>query len=206
MKRIRRFTRRAEFELVDSLQGQLRQCRNGVALATQAVEGEVKRAKARRRIAKIEHRGDEDRAKLVRGLVKVLVSPIDREDLFRLSRAIDDVLDGTRDFIREHAMYKTGAMPEAVEILEAIDEGLDKLKQAVDAMISAPRTIRVAALEAKKTGVRSHCQRALAEVLDEPLTNATLKRVELLRRLDEIGLSLASASDTLADGAMKRSH
>lgn len=177
-----------------------------MALALQAVEGEVKRKKARRRIARIEHRGDENRANLVRGLVKVLASPIDSEDLFRLSRAIDNVLDCTRDFIREHAMFKCGAMPEAADILESVDDGLDKLGDAIDAMLLAPRTIRRAALEAKKTGVRAHYQRALADVLAEPLSNETLKRVELLRRLDEIGLSLAAAADTLADGAMKRSH
>ena len=39
-------------------------------------------------------------------LAGVLVTPVDREDLFRLSRSIDDVLDNLRDFVREWDLYK----------------------------------------------------------------------------------------------------
>lgn len=189
-----------------SLHGQLAQSRHGIALATRAVTGDVKTPKARRRIAKIEHRGDQDRAELIRGLSRTLSSPIDREDLFRLSRAIDNILDGTRDFIREHDLFACGPRPELAEVLDAIDDGIVLLGEAVDSMIEAPRRIRVKALAAKKTGVRGLYQRELAKTLKKPVNSETLKVMELLRRLDGIGLTIADAADILADGAMKRSQ
>lgn len=48
---------------------------------------------------------------------------------------------------------------------------------------------------------------AVAEVLDEPeVTPQMLKRRELLRRLDVVGLRLGEAADALADGAVKHSQ
>jgi hypothetical protein len=41
---------------------------------------------------------------------------------------------------------------------------------------------------------------------DGPVTAATLRRRELLRRVDVIGLRLGEAANALADGAVKRSH
>ena len=54
--------------------------------------------------------------------------------------------------------------------------------------------------------VRRLYQQKLAELLNEPLDNETLKRRELLRRLDVVGLRLGEAADALADGVLKRSR
>jgi uncharacterized protein len=90
-------------------------------------------------VVDVEHRGDRARG----GFVHALAPPLDREDLFRVSRSVDDVLDNLRDFARELELF------------------------------------------------------AVSDV-------AMLKRRELLRRLDVVGLRLGEAADALADGAVKR--
>jgi hypothetical protein len=66
--------------------------------------------------------------------------------------------------------------------------------------------VRRTALGARKNDIRQRYQTAMQAILDEPLSTETLKRRELLRRLDVVGLRIREAADALADGAVKRSH
>ena len=54
--------------------------------------------------------------------------------------------------------------------------------------------------------VRRRYQVELARIFAEPLSPETLKRRELLRRLDVVALRLGEAVDALADGELKRSR
>ncbi|MEX2550047.1 MAG: DUF47 family protein [Nitriliruptoraceae bacterium] len=213
MKRIGRLTRELlgsnEGTLVICLVAQIDAALAGVRLATDAVSGRITSDDARRRISIIEHEGDAHRADLVDALGRALVTPFDREDLFRLSRSIDDVLDNLRDLIREYDLFHAPPGRPFVPALEAIGCGLETLRAAVQHIVETPAELTRGALAAKKGGsqVRQEYQRALADLLDQhALDRELLKSRELLRRLDVIGLRLGEAADALADGAMKRSH
>ena len=91
--------------VIATLEAQLTEAAAACRLARSVAEGRVTSGDARLQIAEIEHRGDTMRAELVTRLAGVLVAPIDREDLFRLSRSIDDVLDNLRDFVHEWDLY-----------------------------------------------------------------------------------------------------
>lgn len=54
--------------------------------------------------------------------------------------------------------------------------------------------------------VRRMYQEGLASVVDNEITSEVIKRRELLRRLDVVGLRLGEAADALADGIMKRGY
>jgi hypothetical protein len=57
----------------------------------------------------------------------------------------------------------------------------------------------------KRTGrVRHLYAQGLAELLSGEVTAPVLKRRELLRRLDVVGLRLAECADALADAMLKR--
>ena len=79
-----------------------------------------------RRVEQIEKEADELRRILIDDLNRAFVPPIDREDLFTLSRAIDDVLDyayTTVDEIQLFELQPTELMAKMVAILrEAADE------------------------------------------------------------------------------------
>lgn len=202
----RALTRRPDAELVGALREQVAVTVEGVDLTLALVNGEVPIADARQRMREIEHRGDECRHTTVNRLSSAFANPIDREDLFRLSRSIDDVLDNLHDFVRELDLFAVQPHPLLAGLLTAIREALDDLDVAISTIAEDPLRIRRASLAVRKNEVRRRYQEAVAETLSGPVTPERLKLRELLRRLDVVGLRLGEAADALADGAMKRSH
>lgn len=154
----------------------------------------------------VEHDGDEARANLVTALGRVLATPIDAEDMFRLSRSIDDVLDNLRDYVREVDLYQPERLDFAAPLSATLVEGVACLRPALSYLASANGSARQATLTTRKAAghLRRLYQEQLGELLNSPLDNETLKRRELLRRLDVVGLRLGEAADALADGALKR--
>jgi uncharacterized protein len=199
---------RSDEVLVRFLLGQVDATLDGAGIAQATAAGEIDPTFARDEMSAIEHRGDEQRRELIIALSHTLAPPIDREDLFRLSRSVDDVLDNLRDLVRESDLYGITREPLLVPPLEGVEAGTRALRAGVAALADAPETCRAQALEARKNEVRPRYQQAMAELLagDGPITGRTLRRRELLRRVDVIGLRLGEAADALADGAVKRSH
>jgi uncharacterized protein Yka (UPF0111/DUF47 family) len=180
---------------------------DGVALATRVTTGAIGSADARVRMADLEHQGDAHRARLVPELSAALTTPIDREDMFRLSRSVDDVVDNLRDYVRETDLYGIRLPASAVDLLDQLDQGLTDLRRAVERLLSEPDEVPAAALAAHKHAgqVRHLYSEALAQLLDGEIDSAVIKRRELLRRLDVLGLRLAECADALADAMVKRS-
>lgn len=198
---------RGHGRIVGILVAQIDAALEGVALAVTVTIGEIEPSLARLRIAEIEHAGDAHRGRLVAELSAALTTPIDREDLFRLSRSVDDVLDHLRDYVRDTDLYGVRLDATAVAILEQIAIGLRDLRRAADRLLDHPREAAEAALAAhKRSGrVRHLYAVGLAELLSGEVTGPILKRRELLRRLDGVGLRLAECADALADAMLKRS-
>ena len=201
-------TGRSHSRLVDPLVAQVDAAREGSRLVRRMVVGELSTSDARGRMSEVEHRGDAHRAALIDALAEMLTTPIDREDLFRLSRAIDDVLDNLRDFVRESDLYRLQDQSDFLPLVEAVVAGIEALRRAVASIAGDVSQISDGAFETRKSAhrVRRQYQHRLADLFDETLTVDVLKRRELLRRMDVVGIELGNAADMLADGALKRSH
>ncbi|MFI6791430.1 DUF47 domain-containing protein [Nonomuraea sp. NPDC050383] len=194
--------------VVDLVRGQVAVARAGAVLACSAASGAIERPAARTRMTEIEHEGDEARAELVRALRRILATPLDREDLFRLSRSIDDVLDHLRDFVREADLFGPAGLDFAVEPLRAVVDGLDELEEALLKVFDDPGSVTVAVLATRKccSRVRQLHQARLTELFAGSLRMDTLRERELLGRLDAVGRRLGESADALADAMLKRSH
>ncbi|MEU6785244.1 DUF47 family protein [Nonomuraea angiospora] len=210
MKRLRRIrnlmTGRMDSALTEALLGQLRATKEGAWLAMAMIGGEVGRTGAHEQMRSIEHIGDEERASLVEELKTALVTPIDPEDLFRLSRAIDDVLDSLRDFVRESHLYRVSDQIRFTPLLDQVIVGIEALENAVRDLASRPSAVVQDALEAKKVGgsIRRMYQYEISRIFSGEVTAEALKRRELVRRLEIVGVAIGDAADAIADGAMKR--
>lgn len=198
---------RGDRVFVAHLSGQIDATLEGAALALDVVRG-ADTGVARDQMADIEHDGDDQRAQLIEELARALTTPIDREDLFRLSRSIDDVLDNLRDFIRELDLFGPDDCSSLAPLVQALSTGADALRTAISYLLERPADVSRACKDAKKHGneLRRLYQHALGDLYDGELTMDTLKHRDLLRRLDVVGLRLGEAADALADGVMKRSH
>ena len=202
----RDLTGRSTGDLIELLSDQLAATEQGARLVRSMSDGSVSTAAAHCSMREVEHDGDAARAGLVATLGRVLTTPIDAEDMFRLSRSIDDVLDNLRDFAREVDLYQPKCLDFALPLAQTLVEGVECLRPALE-QLGGPRSrTRQATLATRKAAgrVRRLYQHQMAELLNAPLDNETLKRRELLRRLDVVGLRLGEAADALADGALKR--
>lgn len=178
---------------------------DSASLARALVTGEASPEHASERMTEIEHRGDSLRAQLVAGISRALVTPIDREDLYRLSRSIDDVLDNLRDFVREWSLYAP-TTSNALPVLEEITYAVREVRAAVAAIAEPDTDVAVRVLAAKKAcnTIRRRYESELGQLFSEELSMDVLKRRELLRRLDVVGLRLDEAVNVLADATVKR--
>ncbi|WP_052669105.1 DUF47 domain-containing protein [Nitriliruptor alkaliphilus] len=210
--RLQRFARDltggSDAVLVGHLVDQLDATLAGVAITRALAAGEVDTSLARERLSDVESVGDAARRALIVDLSRTLAAPMDREDMFRLSRSVDDVLDNLRDLAREFDLYRIPSEPLLVDALANVEAGVLGLREAIGSLLEAPERASLLAADAKKTDVRSSYQHAVAALLaeDREVTTEILRRRELLRRVDVTGLRLAEAADALADGAVKRSH
>lgn len=205
---VRELTGRNDHILIRHLLGQLDATSGGVQLAQAVSRGEVPSAAAREEMVRIEHRGDEQRRNLIVELSSALAPLMDREDLFRLSRSVDDVLDNLRDLVREMDLFGIAREPLLDDLLDGVADGIAALRRGIQALVEESGDSRVGALAAKKNDIRRRYQQATARLLaaNEPVTGLVMKRRELLRRVDVIGLRLGEAADALVDGTIKRSH
>jgi uncharacterized protein Yka (UPF0111/DUF47 family) len=195
-------------ELSKALTGQVHAALDGAALAQAMVNKKISPAVAREQIADVEHRGDEMRAELVERLSKTLVSPLDREDLFRLSRSIDDVLDTIRDFVREADLYQIENRKTYRPFVDAVVAAIESLEEAVEALWHKPQRVPMKALDAKKAAraVNRAYQDEFAKIVGGELSPHALKHRELIKRLDWVGVRINDAADVLTDGALKRGY
>lgn len=178
----------------------------GGVLVRRLVVGEIASVAASEEMRGIEHRGDDERAKLVTDLRTALITPIDREDLFRLSRSIDDILDNLRDFVYEWALFEMQQSSRAAAVAALIADAIVDLRVAVEALVADQRTVTSKALAAKKSinAIQRMLEVQMVLVLTGDVTTQMLRERELLHRLDIVGRCLGAAADALADAIVKR--
>jgi hypothetical protein len=204
----RDLTGRSADRLISLVADQLDATANGVELVKHLTAGAVSSRDARDEMRVVEHEGDDARAYLVKRLGTVLTTPIDAEDIFRLSRSIDDVLDNLRDFVREVDLYHPEHLGYEAPLARAIAEGVTALRVALGTLRRPRGAARESTVATRKAAgqARRLYQQQLAVLFELPIDTETLKHRELLRRLDIVGLRLGEAADALADGMLKRNR
>ncbi len=202
----RDLTRRGQAQLLANIVSQIDATMRAAALVDDVVSGELDAATAQEGLNPIAHTGEAARAELVMALSSAFVTPIDREDMFRLSRSIDDVLDNLRDFVREVRLFAPDETLSCRPLVAPVDTGLCDLRDAVLSMGHDGSLVEesVAAARSAGTAIRRGYEDAIAELFARPVTSEVLKQREMLRRLDVVGLRLSEAADVLADGWLKR--
>lgn len=87
-----------------------------------------------RTVARIEQAADEVRRLLILQLKRAFITPIDREDLFGLSRAIDDVLDYLFSLVREMYILRVAPNTHLKTMAEVLAQCAEALHLAVQHM------------------------------------------------------------------------
>lgn len=162
-----------------------------------------------RRVEMIEKEADELRRILIDDLNRAFVTPIDREDLFSLSRAIDDVLDYAHSTVDEVLMFQlkpTELMQKMVAILR---EAAEEIHLGVLQLRDRPQLALQHAMRAKKLENRAEglYREALAELFSQPKTlddiMTMLKKREIYRHLSNAADRGDEAGNIISDIVVK---
>lgn len=162
-----------------------------------------------RRVERIEKEADELRRILIDELNRSFVTPIDREDLFTLSRTIDDVLDYGYSTVDEMMMFgvrPTELMQKMVTILR---EAAEELHLGVLQLRDRPQVALAHATRAKALENRAESlyREAINELFQEPKTVEDvmwmLKKREIYRHLSNAADRGDEAANIISDIVVK---
>ena len=165
------------------------------------------------RVKEAEHAGDDLTHEIMIKINTTFVTPFDREDIYRLASALDDVLDAIEEAADRIVLYRLGTLP------DGIAAQVEVLQRAAAATAEAmPRLERMAELQEYWIQVNSLENEAddiyrtlLGDLLAPPdsvppadvLT--VLKIKEVVETLEEAADAFETVANTVASIAVKES-
>lgn len=160
-------------------------------------------------LIRIEKEADEIRRILIFELNQTFITPFDREDIFALSRTIDDVLDYAYSTINEMEVLKVRPTSFMVRIASLLRDGAFELLQAVDRLQEHPGVANEHAQRAKalENRIEEVYREALADLFsgaeDTKHIVKMLKQREVYRHLSNAADRGDEAANVIADIVVK---
>ena len=156
----------------------------------------------------IERQGDAKRRILIDELAHTYATPFDREDLFALSRAIDDILDAANETAVELAIYKIDPPEGLNEMAKVLVEGATHIRSAVAELLDHPGVAAEHAVRAKRSENRIDglYHQAVGRLFDSGAEiSLILKSREIYRHLKNSADRINTAADEISIIVIKRS-
>lgn len=149
---------------------------------------------AAKRITKAEKEADELRRILIDELNRSFVTPFDREDIFGLSRAIDDILDYGYSTVDEMQLF--GVQPNSYirRMVSLLRDAANEIHMATLRLKDHPNVASEHAMRAKalENRVESVYREAIADLFKSP---ADIEAVMTMLKLREIYRHLSNSAD-----------
>jgi predicted phosphate transport protein (TIGR00153 family) len=141
-----------------------------------------------------EKEADEARRILIDELNRTFVTPFDREDIFALSRTIDDVLDYAYSTVNELEIFKVQATPFMQRIASLLRDAAYELLMAVDRLEQNPGVAGDHAQRAK--ALENRVEDVYREALSNLFSGVTdIEHVITILKLREVYRHLSNAAD-----------
>src|SRR4030067_3272887 len=133
----------------------------------------------------IEREADELRRILIEELDRTFITPLDREDIYGLSRAIDDVVDYANTTVDEMEIYEVKGDPHIKEMVNILRKAARELNDAVKILKDYPKIASEHAVKAKsyENTMAQAYHLALADLFKGTDTVYMLKMREIYRHL-----------------------
>jgi predicted phosphate transport protein (TIGR00153 family) len=141
-----------------------------------------------------EKEADEVRRILIDELNSTFVTPFDREDIFALSRSIDDVIDYADSTVSEMVVLKVNATPYMRRIASLLKDAAYEIFQAVQRLQKNPNVAIEHAQRAKtlENRVEGVYREAIADLFSGP---EDIHHVVEMLKLREVYRHLSNAAD-----------
>jgi predicted phosphate transport protein (TIGR00153 family) len=149
---------------------------------------------AARRLTLKEKEADEARRILIDELNHTFVTPFDREDIFALSRTIDDVLDYAYSTVSEMQILKVGPTPYMVRMASLLRDAAYELSMAVDRLQDHPGVSNDHAQRAK--ALENRVEDVYREAVADLFSGAEdIQHVVMMLKLREVYRHMSNAAD-----------
>ncbi len=172
------------------------------ALANYAENGTKENANL---VRNIEREADELRRILIQELDQTFITPIDREDIYQLSRAIDDVVDYANTTVDEMEIYEVKGDSHIKEMVNILRKAARELNDAVKILKDYPKIASEHAVKAKsyENQMEKAYHVALAELFKGTDTVYMLKMREIYRHLSNAADRGDEAANIISSIVMK---
>jgi uncharacterized protein Yka (UPF0111/DUF47 family) len=146
------------------------------------------------KLRQAEKDADEERRILIDELLRTFVTPLDREDISALSRAIDDIVDYAYSTVDEMYILEVEPNDYTKQMADLLYEAADEIKLAMERLEDHPNVAAEHAQRAKtlENQVEGIYREAIAELFHRPEDESHIMDMLKLR---EIYRHLSNAAD-----------
>ncbi|HXX35611.1 MAG TPA: DUF47 family protein [Thermodesulfobacteriota bacterium] len=157
-------------------------------------------------VRNVEHEADDLRRILIEELDQTFVTPLDREDIYALSRAIDDVVDYAKTTVDEMEIYGVKGDEHIREMVDILRKSARELNDAVKILKDYPKIALAHAVKAKsyENQMEEAYHLALAELFKGTDTVYMLKMREIYRHLSNAADRGDEAANIISSIVMKQ--
>ncbi len=157
------------------------------------------------KVNNLEEAADDMRRILIDELNRSFVTPIDREDIFALSRAADDVMDYAKSTVEEMTLFNVQADVYIKKMVEALYNGSKDVASSVKNLKLHPGVCAEHLVRAKKAEnfIEHRYREALVELFKSNDMIFILKKREIYRHLSNAADKVAEAADIIGDILVK---
>jgi hypothetical protein len=157
------------------------------------------------RVKDVEREADELRRILVEELHQAFVTPMDREDIYALSRAIDDIVDYANSTVDEMEIYEVSSDERLREMVEILRKAAREISDAVKILETYPHIAMERAVKAKsyENAMEKAYHTALADLFKKTDTVYMLKMREIYRHLSNAADRGDEAANIICSIVMK---
>ena len=152
-------------------------------------------------VISLEDEADQVRRSLIENLNKTYITPIDREDLFHLSRLIDEIVDYIKTSVDEIHLFKITPNEDLIKITDALYEMTGHLHEAISNMEHDQESSKIFAYKVKnlENVTESLTKGAYARIFESDDFKMIFKYNEIYRHLNHTADIADSAMDFLLD-------
>ena len=140
------FGRKKKIDFFDLLLAQAEKTLTGCEALVRFLEGKG----TSEEILRLEQEADDIRRILIDELNRTFITPIDREDIFALSYAIDEVIDHARNTVKEMEVFEVGSNEQLCQMAILLQRGAQQLAAAMRHLKKNPNVAVEYALRAKR--------------------------------------------------------
>lgn len=164
-------------------------------------------AEAGETVRAAEHEADDRKRSLLVLVRDSFTTPLDPEDLFELSRGLDEVINGAKNAVREAEALAMSPNAEMGEMCDLLALGVRHLGTALAALGDDPEQASAEAAVAIKTqrNLERAYRRAMAQLVEQDDMREVIGRQELYRRLDRMADNILAVADRIIYALVKES-